>query len=569
MGDIPKPDNLPHTVAISAGQYFSIALLRDGAPHMTLEPRDQTVTLGSPAKFAAKAVGSDSMNYQWQFNGTSIPGATGDALVVNEAQPSNEGVYTLEVSNAIGVSSSRKAKLMLARATLPNQPPVLSEQLARVVAEGSELVVSNAAVDADLPAQNLTYQLLEAPAEMAIDAEGTIRWTPTEAQGPGTNVISTMVTDDGTPALSATNTFTVVVEEVNRAPVLAEQLMRVVSEGSELVVSNAAVNADLPAQNLTYQLLEAPAEMAIDAEGTIRWTPTEAQAPGTNVISTMVTDDGTPALSSTNTFTVVVEEVNRAPVLAEQLTRVVSEGAELMVSNAAVDADLPPQNLSYQLLEAPAGMAIDAQGTIRWTPTEAQGPSTNVISTVVTDDGTPALSATNFLTVVVSAPSLASIEDFMVSPGGTVTFTNRANDNDPTRRLTFSLGAAPQDAQISPETGVFNWRTPVAAAGTTNRIEVRVTADSTPPVSDVKGFAVIVRPLEPVLLNGFLFTGREVRFEVSGPIGPDYLIQASADLKDWQTLETSTPNLVPFPFVETNSVGNTASCRFYRIQLRP
>jgi hypothetical protein len=44
---------------------------------------------------------------------------------------------------------------------------------------------------------------------------------PTEAQGPGTNVISIIVADNGTPSLSATQTFTAIVNEANSAPVLA------------------------------------------------------------------------------------------------------------------------------------------------------------------------------------------------------------------------------------------------------------------------------------------------------------------------------------------------------------
>ena len=53
-----------------------------------------------------------------------------------------------------------------------------------------------------------------------IDTNGVITWTPTEAQGPGTNTITTVVTDNGVPPLSVTNSFVVIVTEVNSAPVL-------------------------------------------------------------------------------------------------------------------------------------------------------------------------------------------------------------------------------------------------------------------------------------------------------------------------------------------------------------
>ncbi len=56
---------------------------------------------------------------------------------------------------------------------------------------------------------------------MTINASsGAISWTPTEAQGPSTNVITVVVTDTNAAALvnrqlSTTNTFTVAVNEVN------------------------------------------------------------------------------------------------------------------------------------------------------------------------------------------------------------------------------------------------------------------------------------------------------------------------------------------------------------------
>jgi hypothetical protein len=49
-----------------------------------------------------------------------------------------------------------------------------------------------------------------------------IRWTPTEAQGPGTYTLTTVVTDNGTPPLSATNRFTVTVNAiVTSRPILS------------------------------------------------------------------------------------------------------------------------------------------------------------------------------------------------------------------------------------------------------------------------------------------------------------------------------------------------------------
>src|SRR6185295_7357580 len=99
-----------------------------------------------------------------------------------------------------------------------NQAPVLPVQVDRTLAELTTLRVTNTATDPDSPANTLTYSLVGAPAGVAISTAGVITWTPTETQGPGTNIITTLVTDNGTPALSASNSFVVVVTEVNTAP---------------------------------------------------------------------------------------------------------------------------------------------------------------------------------------------------------------------------------------------------------------------------------------------------------------------------------------------------------------
>jgi hypothetical protein len=115
------------------------------------------------------------------------------------------------------------------------------------------LSVTNTAADPETPPQTLTYQLVSAPAGAGI-ANGVITWSPTEAQGPSTNVFTTIVTDNGIPAASASNSFTVVVTEINTAPVLPGQTNRTINELTLLTVTNTATDTDLPANPLDYTL---------------------------------------------------------------------------------------------------------------------------------------------------------------------------------------------------------------------------------------------------------------------------------------------------------------------------
>ena len=168
---------------------------------------------------------------------------------------------------------------------------------------------------------------------------------------------------------------------------------------------------------LSYALLNPPPGASIDGNGVITWIPGEMQGPSTNSITTVVTDNGMSPLSATNSFVVVVNEVNTPPVLPTQMDRTLTSRQTLLVTNTANDADFPPNSLSYQLT-GPTNVAIDTNGIITWTPLLTQAPSTNLFKTVVTDWNPWALnnqqlSATNSFTVTVLAtpqpPTIKSV----------------------------------------------------------------------------------------------------------------------------------------------------------------
>jgi len=122
-----------------------------------------------------------------------------------------------------------------------------------------------------------------------------------------------------------------------------------------------------------------------------------------------------PPLSATNSFVVTVNEVNSAPTLPVQTNRTIDVLTTLIVTNTATDEDIPANTLTYELVVAPTNALIASNGVITWTPVSVQGGSTNLFITVVTDDGTPNLSATNSYVVfvnpapIIPAPVIQSI----------------------------------------------------------------------------------------------------------------------------------------------------------------
>ena len=66
-----------------------------------------------------------------------------------------------------------------------------------------------------------------------------------------------------------------------------------------------------------------------------------------------MTDNGTPPSSATNSFMVIVNEVNTAPFwpanVPSQTNYTINALQPLVVANTATDADIPPVPLTYQL----------------------------------------------------------------------------------------------------------------------------------------------------------------------------------------------------------------------------
>src|SRR5207253_6743658 len=98
-------------------------------------------------------------------------------------------------------------------------------------------------------------------------------------------------------------------------------------------------------------------------------------------------------------FSVPVPELFPYTTLCRSADQTIDEQTTLSVSASATDADLPANALTFALVSAPLGMSINpASGGISWTPSEAQGPSTNVVSVSMSDEEMPALNAPNNLT---------------------------------------------------------------------------------------------------------------------------------------------------------------------------
>lgn len=108
-----------------------------GPPRITAAPESQFVTVGSPFNLGVMAMGASPLAFQWQLNGTNLPGATNSVFSRAAADLADAGSYTVVISNALGSVTSQVAALTV----FPPPTPVVSIQ-----ATGNDVVVQWPAV---------------------------------------------------------------------------------------------------------------------------------------------------------------------------------------------------------------------------------------------------------------------------------------------------------------------------------------------------------------------------------------------------------------------------------------
>ncbi len=563
----------------------SINIAQTNRPPVLNAIGNRTTNVGQLLTFTAVAVDPDGGALLYTLDagspaGAAINGTTG----VFTWTPGSAGAFPV----TIRVSDAALAEDFEAIAITVNAPanvaPTLGAIGNKTVAELATLTFTATATDPDAGSV-LTFSLdAGAPAGATIGGTtGAFSWTPTEAQGPAATPITVRVTDNGTPALNDFETITVTVNEINVAPVLGAIGNRTVAELATLAFTATATDADLPANTLTFSLgAGAPAGATIGgASGAFSWTPTETQGPAATPITIIVTDNGTPALNDNELITVTVTEVNVAPVLAAIGNLAATVGVAVTFTATATDADLPANTLTFSLdAGAPAGATIGGStGAFTWTPASGQ-IGANQLTVRVTDNGTPALSDFETITITVGsapnqAPVLGAIGNKTAAELATLAFTATATDPDASQIFTFTLGAgAPAGAAINGTSGAFTW-TPTEAQGPgAFPITVVVTDNGTPPMNDSETITVTVTEVNvaPVLtaigsktvneLAALTFTAtatdadlpaNTLSFSLGAGVPAGATINAGTGAFSWTPTEAQGPGSFPITVVVTDN----------------
>jgi glucuronoarabinoxylan endo-1,4-beta-xylanase len=174
--------------------------------------------------FAIVAVNPNSAGVTLTFNLTNFP-------AVSSVTPwITSGSLSLASQPPVPVTNSAFSYLLPAVSVVTfvgrnnaATPPALTAVSDQIMDAGETLLVTNSAIDPNVPPQSLTFSLLNGPADgslAALDAtDAQFTWRAPVSQAGTTNPVTVAVTDTGT-LFSATNNYNVIVNPLSSQPTL-------------------------------------------------------------------------------------------------------------------------------------------------------------------------------------------------------------------------------------------------------------------------------------------------------------------------------------------------------------
>jgi hypothetical protein len=169
------------------------------------------------------------------------------------------------------------------------------------------------------------------------------------------------------------------------------------------------------------------------------------------------------------------------------------------------------------------------------------------------------------------APRLGEISNQTVNVGRTVALPALALDtNLPPLTLTFDLLGGPAAAtldQINNSNAVFTWRPAVSDANTTNIVLLSVANNGLPSLSATQSFSIVVNPLVAPKISAAEAGNGGITLRLDGQAGPDYAVEISTNLLNWNTVLITNSPAMPWQWTDTNQAALPA--QFYRLKMGP
>ncbi|MEE9293551.1 MAG: immunoglobulin domain-containing protein [Phycisphaerae bacterium] len=114
-------------------------------PQIVTAPQDASVCIGGAATFSVEADGVPPLQFQWQYNGSDIPGATDATYAIDSISPADLGQYRCVVTDGCGLTVASAA----AGLTLPPDPMILTQPIGGTFCIGDTIFLFVVAFDAE------------------------------------------------------------------------------------------------------------------------------------------------------------------------------------------------------------------------------------------------------------------------------------------------------------------------------------------------------------------------------------------------------------------------------------
>jgi hypothetical protein len=82
-------------------------------PTILYQPMAQTINVGSTLSIYVNAQGVAPLSYEWKKNSVTLPSFTGNTVSIANAQQSDEGIYSVVISNSVGSVSSNQVPVII------------------------------------------------------------------------------------------------------------------------------------------------------------------------------------------------------------------------------------------------------------------------------------------------------------------------------------------------------------------------------------------------------------------------------------------------------------------------
>ena len=382
-------------------------------------------------------------------------------------------------------------------------------------------------------------------AGLSLGTIGVLSGTPTTA---GTNVFTVQVADR--LGATATQQFTLIIADTAPSITTASPL----PSGTIGVAYSQTLAATGGTRPYAWTLFAGtmPGGVTLNGTGVISGTPTNY---GTFNFAVQVSDGG--GLTTTRAFAI---SITVPPLVITSVSPMVSGQQGVAYSQALTAVGgIAPYTWTIPSGSLPPGLNLSSLGDITGTPTTS---GTCNFTAQVTDSASNAVSKALAITII--SPSLTITTDVLPDSIVGASYSQPLAAAGGTAPYTWSIvwGALPDGLSLSNlNSTCFVSGTPTTA-GTFSFI---VQVADTPGASTTEMFTIEIQNNAPII-SFEAATNSTIQLLISGDAGPNYAIEASTNLVDWETILITNTPAMPFRWAEP---GASNSAMFYRALVNP